>query len=100
MVHTVFHIYSCADRKCTKDMGRFSLLGCTGHGACWQDAAYAVERAVQDPAFINLGIPLARNSSLADELNRSDKSVADMDMDLGRWGFSKRDIDFRDGRWV
>jgi hypothetical protein len=56
MVHCIFLVFSCVNRGCKEEMKRFSSLGPTGHGACWQDAAYAVEKAVQDPAFINLGI--------------------------------------------
>jgi hypothetical protein len=98
MVHCIFGIYKCTDRNCKEDMKRFSLLGPSEHGACWQDAAYAVERAVRDPTFVGLDIELSRNMSLARELNWSGKSV--VDVDLRRWAFSERYIEFRHGQWV
>jgi hypothetical protein len=98
MVHCIFLLYRCADHNCKEDMKCFSLLGATGHGACWQDAAYAVEGAVRDPAFVDLNIELSRSISLARELNKSGKSV--VDVDLWRWAFSERDMEFRHGKWV
>jgi hypothetical protein len=98
IVHCIFFLYRCSDRNCREDMKRFSLLSTTGDGACWQDAAYAVEGAVRDPAFVDLNIELSRSISLARELNKSGKSV--VDVDLRRWTFSERDIEYRHGQWV
>jgi hypothetical protein len=59
--------------------------GYTGHGAAWQDIAYALETAVNDPRFLDLKLDLGRGTALRGEINKASELI-----DPARWG-----LDFR-----
>jgi hypothetical protein len=88
MTHAFLKLYSCWYPPCRACLQH---LGPTGHGFAWQDVAYAVEKAANDPNFLNIPVQLGRYDSLQVDLAEVKGHVPDLD--LSRWGFDKREDD-------
>jgi hypothetical protein len=88
MTHAFLELYSCWHSSCRLCLQH---LGPTGHGFAWQDIAYAVEKAANDPKFLNLPVELGRYDSLHLELDEIKEHVPYLD--LSRWGSDKREPD-------
>jgi hypothetical protein len=67
--------------KCLQIEGR------SGHGFAWQDIAYALEVAANDPRLAGMRLGLSRLDALRQELKLWYKPV----VDLARWGFDPVD---------
>jgi hypothetical protein len=70
--------------------------GYTGHGMAWQDIAYVVEQAANDPTLLGLQLDLNRATSLAFEMLYIEKccDITDLEepgmfMDPARWGLER-----------
>ncbi|KAE8442420.1 hypothetical protein EG329_003378 [Mollisiaceae sp. DMI_Dod_QoI] len=92
MLHCFFDFYTCFIPSCRDSL---PLLG-KEHGFAWQDAAYALKLCVQDPSYLNLPLKLDRCGSLVDELREWGNPHV---KDLGRWGFTQKDLRYEHGRW-
>jgi hypothetical protein len=88
MTHAFLRLYSCWYPPCRTCLQH---LGPTGHGFAWQDISYAVEKAANDPNFLNLPVELGRYDSLHFELDEIKEHVPHLD--LSRWGLEKREPD-------
>jgi hypothetical protein len=68
LLHEMLHAFFRIHRQVLEGDERIkeyqNHMGDTEHGPVWQDAALAVELAVNDPAFLNLGVSLWRRNSL------------------------------------
>lgn len=92
MLHCFLDIYTCPRSSCRdnlKQLGR-------EHGFAWQDAAYALEKAVTDTKYLNLPLMLERPFELVLELRKWGNPQIE---NLGRWGFTEKDLRFQNGRW-
>ncbi|CZR68695.1 uncharacterized protein PAC_18594 [Phialocephala subalpina] len=92
MLRCFLDSYTCLTPSCRDGL---SQLG-KEHGFAWQDAAYALEKAVNDPTYLNLPLMLERSFELVSELKKWGKFPV---KDLGRWGFTNKELKFQHGRW-
>ncbi|KAF8859177.1 hypothetical protein BDZ45DRAFT_689470 [Acephala macrosclerotiorum] len=91
MLHCFLDIYTCPKPSCRDDLKQLGKQ----HGFAWQDAAYALEKAVTDTKYLNLPLMLERPFELVLELSEWGNPPIE---NLGRWGFTKKDLRIRHGR--
>jgi hypothetical protein len=93
MTHAFLELYSCFCQDCRR---KLKHLGPTGHGFAWQDAAFAIELAANDPSFLNLPVELGRYAALRTDLAEANEEAP---RELSRWGFENRNNTFQRFGW-
>ena len=93
MVHAYLDVYGCM--RCIR-LDRLDLTGKDGHGFAWQDALYAVKSTANDKNRLNLPLNDAGSPELVRTLN---EFRCKGEVDISRWGFTKKDIAFIKGKW-
>jgi len=86
LLHEMIHAYILLFLKRDRVL---ELEGKTGHGFVWQEIAYALTIAINDPSLINFHhkLDLGRDDSLMYELERHGAHVV---VDASKWGLGIR----------